>query len=123
MRAVIVAGVRTPFARAGSVFKDLSAIDLGEIAVRELMDRLKDPKDRRSQESLSDAAQRMNQAAQPGGNPATNTTSGDTTPPRASRAAGNPARPAPAGRRTGTTPTPPPGGASSTISRRASCSA
>ena len=39
MRAVIVAGVRTPFARAGSVFKDLSAIDLGEIAVRELMDR------------------------------------------------------------------------------------
>lgn len=39
MRAVIVAGVRTPFARAGTVFKDLSAIDLGEIAVRELMDR------------------------------------------------------------------------------------
>ncbi len=39
MRAVIVAGVRTPFARAGTVFKDLSAIDLGEMAVRELMDR------------------------------------------------------------------------------------
>lgn len=39
MRAVIVAGVRTPFARAGTVFKQLTAIDLGEIAVRELLDR------------------------------------------------------------------------------------
>ena len=40
MKAVIVAGVRTPFARAGTVFKDFSAIDLGSIAVRELMDRV-----------------------------------------------------------------------------------
>ncbi len=39
MDAVIVAGVRTPFARAGTAFKRLSAIELGEIAVRELLDR------------------------------------------------------------------------------------
>ena len=39
MKAVIVAGVRTPFTRAGTLFKDLSAIDLGTIAVRELLDR------------------------------------------------------------------------------------
>jgi acetyl-CoA acyltransferase len=39
MKAVIVAGARTPFARAGTVFKDLSAIDLGRIAVHEVMDR------------------------------------------------------------------------------------
>lgn len=45
MRAVIVAGVRTPFARAGTVFKDLSAIDLGEMAVRALMDRTGVPGD------------------------------------------------------------------------------
>ncbi len=39
MRAVIVAGVRTPFTRAGTVFRHLTAIDLGAIAVRELLDR------------------------------------------------------------------------------------
>lgn len=39
MDAVIVAGVRTPFARAGTEFKRLSAIDLGVLAVRELLDR------------------------------------------------------------------------------------
>lgn len=43
MRAVIVAGVRTPFTRAGTVFKDLTAVDLGEIAVRELLDRTGQP--------------------------------------------------------------------------------
>jgi acetyl-CoA acyltransferase len=39
MKAVIVAGVRTPFAKAGTAFRDLSAIDLGTLAVRELLDR------------------------------------------------------------------------------------
>ena len=39
MRTVIVAGVRTPFLKSGTGFKDLSAIQLGKIAVRELLDR------------------------------------------------------------------------------------
>jgi acetyl-CoA acyltransferase len=39
MKAVIVEGVRTPFARAGTAFKDLTAIDLGVVAVRELLAR------------------------------------------------------------------------------------
>lgn len=39
MRTVITAGVRTPFARSGSVFKDLKAVDLGRMAVRELIAR------------------------------------------------------------------------------------
>lgn len=38
-RVAIVAGVRTPFARAGSTLKDYSAIDLGRHAVGELMQR------------------------------------------------------------------------------------
>jgi acetyl-CoA acyltransferase len=38
-RVAIVAGVRTPFARSGTVFKDLTAIDLGKAAVAELMQR------------------------------------------------------------------------------------
>jgi acetyl-CoA acyltransferase len=38
-RAAIVAGTRTPFARSGTVLKDLKAIDLGVIAVRELVAR------------------------------------------------------------------------------------
>jgi acetyl-CoA acyltransferase len=38
-RTAIIAGVRTPFARSGSELKDLSAIDLGTLAVRELMER------------------------------------------------------------------------------------
>ena len=38
-RTAIIAGSRTPFARSGTVFKDLTAIDLGVLAVRELMDR------------------------------------------------------------------------------------
>jgi len=37
MKTAIVAGCRTPFARAGTVFKELTAIDLGRIAVRELL--------------------------------------------------------------------------------------
>jgi acetyl-CoA acyltransferase len=38
-RVAIVAGVRTPFARAGTVFKDLTAIDLGKRCVAELIQR------------------------------------------------------------------------------------
>ncbi len=38
-RVAIVAGVRTPFARSGSVLKDYTAIDLGKLAVAELMQR------------------------------------------------------------------------------------
>jgi len=38
-RAAIIAGVRTPFARSSSDLKDLSAVELGTLAVRELMNR------------------------------------------------------------------------------------
>ena len=39
MKAVIVGGCRTPFVKSGTLFRELSAIELGKIAVRELMDR------------------------------------------------------------------------------------
>jgi acetyl-CoA acyltransferase len=39
MKSVIVAGVRTPFVKAGTAFKGFKAVDLGKIAVRELLDR------------------------------------------------------------------------------------
>jgi acetyl-CoA acyltransferase len=39
MKAVIVAGIRTPFSKGGTDLKHLSAIELGKIAVRELMAR------------------------------------------------------------------------------------
>ena len=38
-RTAIIAGCRTPFARSGSDLKDLTAVELGTLAVRELMDR------------------------------------------------------------------------------------
>src|SRR5919107_72146 len=38
-RVAIVAGVRTPFAKAGTVFKPLSAIQLGKLCVAELLQR------------------------------------------------------------------------------------
>lgn len=38
-RVAIVAGVRTPFARSGTVLKDYTAIDLGRFAVGELVQR------------------------------------------------------------------------------------
>jgi acetyl-CoA acetyltransferase family protein len=38
-RAVIVDGVRTPFAKAGTALKDVDAAELGRIAVRELLAR------------------------------------------------------------------------------------
>lgn len=46
MRTAIIAGCRTPFCRAGTAFKDLTAIELGKIAVREVMVGSEiDPKD------------------------------------------------------------------------------
>ena len=38
-RVAIVAGVRTPFAKAGTAFKSISAIDLGKLCVAELVQR------------------------------------------------------------------------------------
>jgi acetyl-CoA acyltransferase len=38
-RVAIVAGCRTPFARAGSAYKDLTAVDLAKTCVRELLER------------------------------------------------------------------------------------
>jgi acetyl-CoA acyltransferase len=38
-RVAIVAGVRTPFAKAGTAFKSISAIDLGKLCVAELLQR------------------------------------------------------------------------------------
>ena len=38
-RVVIVAGVRTPFAKAGTAFRSISAIDLGKLCVAELLQR------------------------------------------------------------------------------------
>lgn len=39
MNTAIIAGCRTPFARSGSVFADLTAIELGKVAVREALGR------------------------------------------------------------------------------------
>ena len=38
-RVAIVAGCRTPFAKAGTVFRDLTAVDLATACVRELVER------------------------------------------------------------------------------------
>jgi acetyl-CoA acyltransferase len=38
-RAAIVAGCRTPFVRAGTVFRDATALDLARACVRELVER------------------------------------------------------------------------------------
>lgn len=38
-RVAIVAGLRTPFVKAGSAFQDLTALDLGRIVVQELVQR------------------------------------------------------------------------------------
>src|SRR6478736_8615188 len=38
-RVAIVAGVRTPFAKQGTAFKHLTALDLGKLAVAELLSR------------------------------------------------------------------------------------
>ncbi|TVP43756.1 MAG: acetyl-CoA C-acyltransferase [Gemmatimonadales bacterium] len=39
MKTAVVAGCRTPFARSGTVLRGLSAVDLGKVAVRELLAR------------------------------------------------------------------------------------
>lgn len=39
MKAVIVAGTRTPFARSGTDFRSLSAVDLGRLVLRDVLDR------------------------------------------------------------------------------------
>lgn len=38
-KVAIVAGCRTPFARAGTTFRDLTGVDLGKACVRELLER------------------------------------------------------------------------------------
>jgi acetyl-CoA acyltransferase len=45
-RVAIVAGLRTPFAKQGSAYRDLSALDLGKLVVAELVQRSElDPKE------------------------------------------------------------------------------
>jgi acetyl-CoA acyltransferase len=39
-RIAIVDGIRTPFCKMGTVFNNLSAVDLGRIAARELIERM-----------------------------------------------------------------------------------
>ncbi len=44
-RVALIASCRTPFAKSGEVFKDMSALDLAKVAVRELIERSEvDPK-------------------------------------------------------------------------------
>jgi acetyl-CoA acyltransferase len=38
-RVAVVAGCRTPFAKSGTVYRDLAALDLARVAVRELVER------------------------------------------------------------------------------------
>jgi len=38
-RVAIIAGCRTPFARAGTFYRDMTAVDLATVAVRELLER------------------------------------------------------------------------------------
>ncbi len=38
-RVAVIAGCRTPFSRSGTLFRDLSAVDLGKACVRELLER------------------------------------------------------------------------------------
>ena len=38
-RVAVIAGCRTPFAKAGSAFRDMSAVELGTVAVRDLISR------------------------------------------------------------------------------------
>src|SRR5260370_11062249 len=42
-RVAIVAGLRTPFVKSGTVFKDLSALELGRQVVSELVQRAEIP--------------------------------------------------------------------------------
>ncbi|MGD8898215.1 MAG: beta-ketoacyl synthase N-terminal-like domain-containing protein, partial [Acidobacteriota bacterium] len=38
-RVAVVAGCRTPFARSGTVYRDLTALDLAKVCLRELIER------------------------------------------------------------------------------------
>ena len=38
-RVAVVEGVRTPFAKSGSAFKNMTSVELGILAVRELLAR------------------------------------------------------------------------------------
>jgi acetyl-CoA acyltransferase len=38
-RVAVIAGCRTPFVRSGTVFRDLNAVELGKVCVRELLER------------------------------------------------------------------------------------
>ncbi|HEY6052030.1 MAG TPA: acetyl-CoA C-acyltransferase, partial [Thermoanaerobaculia bacterium] len=38
-RVAVVAGIRTPFARSGTSYEDISAVELGGMAVKELVAR------------------------------------------------------------------------------------
>src|SRR5258708_38846592 len=38
-RVAVVAGCRTPFAKAGTAYRDLTAVDLGKARPRELLER------------------------------------------------------------------------------------
>ncbi|HEX6694373.1 MAG TPA: beta-ketoacyl synthase N-terminal-like domain-containing protein, partial [Longimicrobiales bacterium] len=38
-RVAVIAGCRTPFAKAGTTFRDMSAVELGTVAVRDLISR------------------------------------------------------------------------------------
>jgi len=38
-RVALIAGYRTPFAKAGTVYRDLTAVDLARSCVRELVER------------------------------------------------------------------------------------
>lgn len=40
MKTAVVAGCRTPFARSGTTLKELTAVDLGKVVVRELLARV-----------------------------------------------------------------------------------
>ena len=42
-RVAIVGGVRTPFVKSGTVFRDLTALDLGKLVVSELVQRTELP--------------------------------------------------------------------------------
>src|SRR5713226_4550961 len=42
-RVAIVAGLRTPFVKSGTAFKDLSALELGRLVVSELVQRAEIP--------------------------------------------------------------------------------
>src|SRR5688572_4172269 len=44
-RVAIVAGLRTPFAKMGTAYRALSALDLGRVVVRELIQRTELPKE------------------------------------------------------------------------------